>query len=153
MSGWRALTPGMARACCTGTGLLADADVPGFFKVWGASSDDVWVVGDGGVVLRGNARDGFAAVPTGSCSRPFVAICRARPCTRANLFHLSVALWDAWAAYDELATGYVSTERQGARDVDAARREAISHAAYRVLRERMASATGGAVSFACFAAR
>jgi len=288
----------------------ADADVPGFFKVWGASPDDVWVVGDGGVVLRGNSRDGFATVPTGSDERlftvhgaagqvvmvggsgnglalqadgerlmpvtppgasllqgvhvsasggvwtvglggnvyaranassewsavlpdtpvqslhsvwvdpeggvwtvggnvlsdsldrgvallasprdgveplslpevdepapacpveeidpvPGASIARRwneqllaairRDLPRAtvharNLFHLSVALWDAWAAYDERAVGYVSSERQGAPDVDAARREAISYAAYRVLSERMASATGGAVSLACFAA-
>ncbi|HWO12244.1 MAG TPA: hypothetical protein VNN80_22265, partial [Polyangiaceae bacterium] len=39
--------------------LDANGDAPGFFKVWGRSSSDVWVVGDRGVVLRGNAQSGF----------------------------------------------------------------------------------------------
>src|SRR5262249_10292707 len=49
-------------------GLPQDAqfhDVPAFFKVWGTSADDVWVVGGGGVVLRGNARDGCRVIPSG----------------------------------------------------------------------------------------
>jgi hypothetical protein len=67
-----------------------------------------------------------------------------------NLFHLSAALWDAWSAYDATAVGYVVRERASADDVDAARREAISYAAYRVLSHRYAKAVGGAVSQACF---
>jgi hypothetical protein len=46
-------------------------DIPGFFKVWGASSEDVWVVGDRGVVLRGNVREGFRSVASGSSDRLF----------------------------------------------------------------------------------
>jgi hypothetical protein len=38
---------------------------PGLFKVWGASETDVWVVGARGVVLRGNAHEGFALVQGG----------------------------------------------------------------------------------------
>ena len=58
-----------------------------------------------------------------------------------NLFHLSVALYDAWAAYDAVATGYwvrekVSTTLMTARAAEAAREEAISYAAYRVLVSR-----------------
>lgn len=41
-------------------------DTPGFFKVWGHDADDVWVVGGRGTVLRGNARDGFKVVPSGT---------------------------------------------------------------------------------------
>lgn len=41
-------------------------DTPGFFKVWGHNADDVWVVGGRGVVLRGNARDGFKQIPSGT---------------------------------------------------------------------------------------
>jgi hypothetical protein len=287
-----------------------DHDLPGFFKVWGASPEDVWVVGDRGVVLRGNARDGFGVVASGSDERlftvhgeagrvmmvggsgnglaleaqgdalapvtppgasllqgvhvaasgaawavglggnvymradaaaewsaslpdtpvqslhsvwvdpegsvwaaggnvlsgsldagvalrssphggveplvlppaapppepvcpeaevdpaPAASVARRwneqllaairrdlpRPMVHArSLFHLSVALWDAWAAYDDVANGYVASERQRADDVDAARREAVSHAAFRVLTGRFASATGGALSQACFA--
>ena len=50
-----------------------------------------------------------------------------------NLFHLSVALWDAWAAYDPTADGYVVTEKPQATDVKAAREAAMSYAAYRLL--------------------
>ena len=52
-----------------------------------------------------------------------------------NLFHMSVALWDAWAAYDPAADGYVLTEKLQAPDGDvtAARETAMSYAAYRLL--------------------
>lgn len=50
-----------------------------------------------------------------------------------NLFHLSAAMWDAWAAYDPTADGYFVTEKQRADDVTAAREAAISYAAYRLL--------------------
>jgi hypothetical protein len=50
-----------------GDTLPADSSgkTPGLFKVWGTSSDEVWVVGAAGSVLRGNARDGFALVASG----------------------------------------------------------------------------------------
>jgi hypothetical protein len=74
-----------------------------------------------------------------------------RPTVHArNLFHVSVAFWDAWSAYDEQADGYMLRERQKADAVDTARQEAISYAAYRVLRHRYSTAVGGAVSAACF---
>lgn len=69
-----------------------------------------------------------------------------------NLYHVSAAMWDAWAAYDQAADGVFVTERATAGDVAAARREAISYAAYRVLVQRYEHATGGAVSMACFRA-
>src|SRR5688572_23367583 len=34
-----------------------------------------------------------------------------------NLFHLSAAMWDAWAAYDATADGYFVTEKGRASDV------------------------------------
>src|SRR5207247_1582202 len=56
------------------------------------------------------------------------------PTTHArNLFHVSAAMWDAWAADDPKADGYVVTEKDKAPDVEAARETAISYAAYRVL--------------------
>ncbi|HZC29416.1 MAG TPA: FG-GAP-like repeat-containing protein, partial [Gaiellaceae bacterium] len=56
------------------------------------------------------------------------------PTTHArNLFHVSAAMWDAWAAYDHTADGYFVTEKHHAADVLAAREAAISFAAYRVL--------------------
>ncbi|MFH0751644.1 MAG: vanadium-dependent haloperoxidase [Chloroflexota bacterium] len=50
-----------------------------------------------------------------------------------NLFHVSAAMWDAWAAYDPAASGYFVTEKRRADDVGAAREAAISYAAYRIL--------------------
>lgn len=282
-------------------------DIPSFFKVWGTSADDVWVVGGEGVVLRGNARDGFTAVDSGADGLLFTVhgtgdrlvvvggaqngvlleadgdalvektptgapllqgVCVAndgvtwavgargvvyregaegfervntdlqldvqslhavwvdpqggvwavggnvlsgpldggvgiysgpaiegivverenpvpegcpfdanaedmsewsmarvwngllldavrrdlpRPTVHArNLFHSSVAMWDAWAAYDETADGYLVREKHVADDVAAARAEAIAYAAYRVLTHRYAPAIGGDISVACF---
>jgi hypothetical protein len=58
------------------------------------------------------------------------------PAHARNLFHLSVAMWDAWAAYDPEAQGYLVREKHHAPDVAAARAEAISYAAYRLLTHR-----------------
>jgi len=65
------------------------------------------------------------------------------PVHARNLFHLSVAMWDAWAAYDPTALGYLVTEKHTVSKVLAARNEAISYAAYGVLRARFAKAAGG----------
>jgi photosystem II stability/assembly factor-like uncharacterized protein len=46
--------------------LDAGASPASLFKVWGASASDVWVVGDRGLVLRGNAGAGFRRVDSGS---------------------------------------------------------------------------------------
>ncbi len=59
-----------------------------------------------------------------------------------NLFHLSAAMWDAWAAYDPTASGYFVHEKQTASDVTAARNEAISYAAFRLLTGRYIKAVG-----------
>jgi len=68
-----------------------------------------------------------------------------------NLFHTSVAMWDAWAAYDPTARGYLVNEKHSAGDTTAARNEAISYAAYRVLSERYIKSVGGDVSLSEFA--
>ena len=70
------------------------------------------------------------------------------PTTHArNLFHLSAAMWDAWAAYDPKADGYFVTEKHRARDVLAAREEAISYAAYRILLWRYSYGANMRVTF------
>jgi hypothetical protein len=75
-----------------------------------------------------------------------------RPTVHArNLFHVSAALWDVYAAYDNSVQGLFVSERRTAADLDAARREAMSYAAYRVLDARYRKAVGGAISAACFA--
>jgi len=72
------------------------------------------------------------------------------PVHARNLFHVSVAMWDAWAAYDPIATGYVFTEKPSTSDVAAARNEAISYAAYRVLTARFIKAVGADTSLSEF---
>ena len=88
---------------------------------------------------RGNRRRSPRARPvcgTSSCSRPSASTCPSRRLHARNLFHLSVAMWDAWAAYDPVAAGYLVKEKHGAVHVHAARTEAISYAAFRVLTYR-----------------
>jgi hypothetical protein len=58
------------------------------------------------------------------------------PVHARNLFHLSVGIYDAWAAYDPKAVGYLYRRKHYALDPIAARREAISYAAYRILSRR-----------------
>ena len=72
------------------------------------------------------------------------------PVHARNLFHTSVAMWDAWAAYDPVASGYIVNEKSHATDVAAARNEAISYAAYRVLTARFIKAVGAAESLSEF---
>ena len=68
-----------------------------------------------------------------------------------NLFHTSAAMWDAWAAYDPTAAGYFVKEKLQASNVAAARDEAISYAAYRVLSARYIKSVGGEESLSEFA--
>jgi hypothetical protein len=68
-----------------------------------------------------------------------------------NLFHTSAAMYDAWASYDATADGVFFTEKHSASDVEAARREAITYAAYKVLAHRDLNAAGGDPVLACLA--
>ncbi len=75
------------------------------------------------------------------------------PAHARNLHHVAVAMYDAWAAYDATAVGYLHNEKVSPLpvDIEAARHEAVSYAAYRVLRARFASpAAGFATSLASF---
>jgi hypothetical protein len=58
------------------------------------------------------------------------------PVHARNLYHASIAMWDAWAAFDAVAQGILIHEKHAAPDVEAAREEAISFAVYRVLKSR-----------------
>src|SRR5229473_2359211 len=73
------------------------------------------------------------------------------PAHARNLFHLSVAMWDAWAAYDPTASGVLFTEKPKTSNVTAARNEAMSYAAYRVLSARFIKAVGADRSLSQFA--
>ncbi len=160
-------------------------DVQSLHAVWVDPEGDVWSVGgnvlsgalDAGAVITTRPRvglwvadplDPLAAsacpegagdpAPDGSIARKWneqmlSAIRRdlPRPTVHArNLLHTSIAMWDAWAAFDETAQGVVVSEEATYDDVDRARREAISYAAYRVLSHRYGPAVGGAVSQSCF---
>jgi Secretion system C-terminal sorting domain len=84
----------------------------------------------------------------------------ARPPVQArNLFHVSIAMYDAWAAYDANATTYLIGKTVGGDDypysgitavyptnVDSARKVAISYAAYRVLLKRYANSPNATTS-------
>lgn len=67
----------------------------------------------------------------------------ARPPVHArNLYHVSAAMWDAWAVYDPIAQGVFGNEKLTAPDIEAARREAISFAAYRMIEHRYQNSPG-----------
>jgi hypothetical protein len=72
-----------------------------------------------------------------------IRIATPRPPVHArNLYHTSAAMYDAWATYDATARGVFFFEKNTAADVELARREAISFAAYRVLKARFVTGNG-----------
>ena len=76
----------------------------------------------------------------------------ARPTVHArNLFHTSAAMYDAWAAFDNTARPYLLGQSieycpyggiVDPPDTEAAREEAISYAAYTIIRERFEDSPG-----------
>ena len=86
----------------------------------------------------------------------------ARPTIHArNLFHVSVAMYDAWAVFDGIARPYLAGNTVNGfscplfdlnppEDLEAARQEAISYAAYRVLIQRFRYSPGAQVSVGRF---
>jgi hypothetical protein len=75
------------------------------------------------------------------------------PVHSRNLYHVSAAMYDAWAAYDPIARPVFRNEVGVANDIHAAREEAISYAAYRVLAHRFANSPGAATTLPALAAR
>lgn len=69
-----------------------------------------------------------------------------------NLYHSSAAMYDAWSAYDAVAGGHFYTDKHSIDGIDAeaARNEAVSYAAYRVLSERYQQSTFPIISQAIF---
>jgi hypothetical protein len=59
------------------------------------------------------------------------------------LFHLSSAMYDAWAAYDTTAQQYVHQEKLTSANLETARNEAISYAAYNVILHRFVTGPAG----------
>ncbi|RIK88191.1 MAG: hypothetical protein DCC67_00895 [Planctomycetota bacterium] len=70
------------------------------------------------------------------------------PVHARNLYHLSAAMYDAWAAFDPTAKGVFVHEKH-AGDA-AARNEAISYAAYRILSHRYSLSVNAAASKTAF---
>lgn len=71
----------------------------------------------------------------------------ARPTIHArNLYHVSLAMWDAWATYDGSAETVLFREDHATSSplVDVWRSEALSHAAYHILKARFAASPGAA---------
>ncbi len=58
------------------------------------------------------------------------------PVNARNLFSVSAAMYDAWATYDPVAVGFIFHEKHSSTNLVADRNEAISYAAYRLLKER-----------------
>jgi hypothetical protein len=74
-----------------------------------------------------------------------ISIDTARPTVHArNLFHMSAAMYDAWAAYDATASQYLHHEKASAPDIASARDEAISYAAYNIIKHRFVTGPAGA---------
>ncbi|MFN0216125.1 MAG: MopE-related protein [Saprospiraceae bacterium] len=87
----------------------------------------------------------------------------ARPPVQArNLFHVSMAMWDAWAVYDTLsADTYLLGKTVGTYncpfdgvpmppDIESARKKAMSYAAYRVLTRRFQNSPNAPISLLRF---
>src|SRR5204863_2018267 len=60
------------------------------------------------------------------------------PAQARNYFTFSVCMYDAWAAYDPVAVGYVYRGKHAAANIASARSNAISYAVYRMMKERHA---------------
>jgi hypothetical protein len=75
----------------------------------------------------------------------------ARPTVHArNLYHVSAGMWDAWAAYDAGSGAVLHLEAASAADIEAAREEAVSYAAYRIMSWRFRNSPGTEESQAAF---
>ncbi|MEO0602455.1 MAG: vanadium-dependent haloperoxidase, partial [Myxococcota bacterium] len=70
------------------------------------------------------------------------------PVHARNLLHTSIAMFDAWAAYQDTAQPVVAAELGTGDATD--RETSIAYAAYRVLTHRYANAVGGEVSLDCY---
>ncbi len=146
-------------------------------NVLGAALDDGALVHRGAAITPiglGVSDAGVAAAPPAVCPREVIDVAAnksaarrwdeqvlasirrdlPRPTVHArNLFHVSAAMWDAWAAYDSVAKGvFVKEKLPASTNVDRERSEAISYAAYRVLVDRYKNAVGGPIDVACYRA-
>ena len=145
-----------------------------YFSHWSAtggaladarSAHTTFAMPSGGATVRANYVPGVAWTADVSVARRWSEVLLqairedyARPVVHArNLFHVSAAMWDAWAAWatygdDTAAPWLLGGSRAGTRcpfdgaappaDVLGARREALSFAAYRIIRARFRASPG-----------
>lgn len=64
------------------------------------------------------------------------------PVHARNLYHMSAAMYDAWATYDPVARGVFNHEKIVSANTENDRRTAISYAAYRILKNRFVVGNG-----------
>ncbi len=75
----------------------------------------------------------------------------ARPTVHArNLWHLSIAMWDGWAAYNATAVGFLVDEKLTSDNKARDRAVTISYAAFRILNARFADSPGADASLEAF---
>ena len=148
----------------------APAETGYFFSHWSSSAgtftdrlarETTFTMPDGNAVVTANYVPGVGPDQDVSVARRWnevlLAAIRndfARPTVHArNLFHVSAAMYDAWAAYAEFESRWLlGRERAGtectfdslptAADAEDARNEAMSHAAYRLILHRFADSPG-----------
>lgn len=75
------------------------------------------------------------------------------PVHARNLYHVSAAMWDAWAAYDTHADQVFHHERATSNNIEVDRATTISFAAYRLIRYRYSKANGAATTLAALDAQ
>ena len=104
-----------------------------------------------GAAAASPADHGFGGEPHDSVARQWNEMLlesirkdRARPVVHArNLFHVSAAMWDAWAMFDEAATPWLHVESPPkVLDVEAFRNRVMAHAAYGLVRHRFTTSPG-----------
>ncbi len=89
-----------------------------------------------------------------------IRVSTSRPTVHSrNLFHFGAVMYDAWAAYDDVANTFLLGNQVGEyfcefegvdppatdEEIKVAREEAISYAAYRLMRHRFANSPGAAI--------
>ncbi len=126
-----------------------------------------WILGlllilPGTFVSTANAQEHSIARQWNEVQLDAVRVDVPRPTVHArNLFHMSAVMYDGWAVYDETAKTYLLGNSYGGYacdfegipmpvDIDAARHETISYAAYRLLSHRFAISPNAATSQAEF---
>lgn len=67
------------------------------------------------------------------------------PLHTRNYFHMSAAMYDAWAAYDATASQYLYHQKLSSSDAGVARAEALSYAAFGVIKHRFVTGPGANV--------